>query len=332
MTPEGVIWQAAPILGMDLGGTKIAAILVDAADEPIASISVPTDGRPLGEQLVDAARRALDKAGAEYRPAAIGIGAPGQVDSEAGVLRLAVNLAAADVPITSIVEGALGIPCFLEHDAHAAAAWLDGRRPTGSLAYLSVGTGISAAVVIDGRPLRGARGMAGEIGHLVAVENGPICACGLQGCLEAVAAGPAIARQASARIAAGEATSLPANADARAVYQAAAGGDQLALSIAESVGRYLARAIRGVVLAYGVERVVIGGGLSRAGAPFLDPILRELDRERQSSRLALQALPRDLIELLPPDTDAGARGAVVIARSGLRAAARHRGQREVDDG
>jgi glucokinase len=324
----------APILGIDLGGTKIAAIVVDADDAPVASISVPTDDRPLGDQLVSAARQALDAAGTEYRPAAIGSGAPGLVDSKAGVLRMAANLAAVDLPLAAIVGDALGVPCFVEHDGRAAAAWLYQQRGgDGSLAYLIVGTGISVAVIVDGRPMRGAHGLAGEIGHVVAVADGPLCACGLRGCLEAVAAGPAVARQVAAAVASGERTSLPLGADAELVYRAAADGDPLAVEVTETVGRFLARAIRGLVLAYGVDRVLVGGGLARAGAPFLDPINRELDRERHASWLARQALPPDLIELLPPDTDAGARGAVVIARSGLRAAGPgERGQREVEDG
>ncbi|MGH2454845.1 MAG: ROK family protein, partial [Candidatus Limnocylindria bacterium] len=185
---------AAPVVGMDVGGTKIAAILVDGDDRLLAQRSVPTDGRPLGEQVVAAARDLLDGLGADRRPAGIGIAVPGQVNSATGVVQMAVNLSLPPVPLAAIVGEGLGVPAFVDHDTRAAAAWLYQRSGgAGSLAYLSVGTGISAAVVVDGRLLRGVNGLAGEIGHLIAVDGGPPCACGLAGCLEAVAAGPAVA-------------------------------------------------------------------------------------------------------------------------------------------
>lgn len=309
-----------PVVGLDVGGTKIAALVVDDTDRVLARIETPTDGRPIGEQAIAVIRSALDAAGGEVRPAAVGIGAPGQVDSATGVLRMAVNLALADVPLAALVHEALDVPVFVDHDTRAAAAWLlqDGTASR-SMAYLSVGTGISAAVVVDGRLVRGSRGLAGEIGHLSVVPDGPPCACGLHGCLEAVAAGPAIARAAVAAVARGDATAITPAADAREVYRAAAAGDPVAAAIVAEVGAHLARAVRGLVLAYGVERVVIGGGLSRAGATFLQPILDELARERAASALVRVALPDGAVELLPPDADAGAWGGVVIARSGLRA-------------
>jgi glucokinase len=185
---------------------------------------------------------------------------------------------------------------------------------------MSVGTGISAAVILDRRLVRGARGLAGEIGHVMAVEDGPLCACGLRGCLEAVAGGPAVARMARDALARGERSTLGRDAiDAKAIYAAAAAGDPLARAIAERVGRHLAHAVRALVLSYGVPRVVVGGGMSRAGEPFLRPILDELERERAASPLVRQAFTPNPVELLPPDSDAGAWGAVTVARAGLRA-------------
>jgi glucokinase len=224
------------------------------------------------------------------------------------------------VPLAAALRQALGVPAYVDHDTRAAVAWLlqRGGGP-GSLAYLSVGTGISAAVAIDGRILRGVSGLAGEIGHVVAVPDGPPCACGLAGCLEAVAAGPALERRTGRR--------------PEEVYLAAADGDAEALAVTREVGGHLARAIRGIALAYGVDRIVIGGGLSRAGQPFLEPILEALDREREASALVRQALPPGSVQLLAADAEAGAWGGVVIARTGLSAASTEPGvQREVADG
>lgn len=308
------------VLGLDVGGTKIAGLLIDDRDAILARLTVPIDGRGLGDQVIDAALRTLAAGERMPFPVAVGIGVPGHVDGRHGTLRMAVNLDAKELPLGEIVRDALGVPCFLEHDARAAALWLHQQQgdPQASLAYLSVGTGISAAVVVAGRLLRGATGLAGEVGHVVADPAGAECRCGLRGCLEAVAAGPAVARMAAER---GLGETNPA-----AVYDAALRGDPTACAIAETVGAHLARAVRALVLTFGVERVVIGGGMARAGRAFFDPILAELQREQARSPLARQALSVARIALLEDD-EAGARGAVSVARAGLAAERR----KEVDD-
>ena len=307
------------LLGIDVGGTKIAGIAVDAhSGELLAERRQPIDDVPLERQVIGFARGLVEDGGGEQL-AAIGVAVPGLVDAGSGVMRLAVNVESGELAIGPLVAEAMGAPCFVEHDARAAALWLLERGDPGdSLAYLSIGTGISAAVVIAGRLVRGVTGLAGEIGHIQAVESGPRCPCGLLGCLEAVAAGPAVARMARVARASGQTSSLSiGEAGPEAVYRAAAAGDPVALAIADQVGIYLAQAIRGIVLSYGVDRVVIGGGLSRAGEPFLRPILDELEREQAASPLISHALTPNPVELLPADSDPGAWGAVVVARSGL---------------
>lgn len=304
------------LLGIDVGGTKIAGVAVDAATNAIrAEHRQPIDDAPLELQVAGLARTLLAKAGAG-RPAAVGIAVPGLVDAGTGVMRLAVNVEIGELAIGPLVEAAIGAPCFVEHDARAAALWLlDKRGAHDSLAYLSVGTGISAAIVIDGRLVRGVNGLAGEIGHTRAVDDGPECSCGLHGCLEMVAAGPAVARMAREALERGEATSIDPGAGPEEVYGAAAAGDQVAASIATEVGTHLARAIRSIVLLYGINQVVIGGGMSRAGEPFVNPILAELKRECAASPLIAHALAPNPVELLPQEADPGAWGAVVVARS-----------------
>jgi glucokinase len=320
------------LLGIDVGGTKIAGIAVEASTNALrAEHRQPIDGAPLELQVASLARQLLDEAGAE-RPAAIGIAVPGLVDAGTGVMRLAVNVEVGELAIGPLVEAAIGAPCFVEHDARAAALWLiDQRGAHESLAYLSVGTGISAAIVIGGRLVRGVNGLAGEIGHTRAVADGPACSCGLRGCLEMVAAGPAVARMDGDAIGRGEATSIEPGAGPEQIFRAAVGGDPLAAAIADEVGAHLARAIRTIVLLYGVDRVVIGGGMSRAGAPFLEPILAELRREAAASPLIAHAMAPTPVELLPNDADPGAWGAVVVARS-RGGNGRERPQGEVADG
>lgn len=308
--------MSSVLLGIDVGGSKVSGVAVDDAhDTPIAERVAPLDGASIDLQVLAVARTLLDDTGGGTA-AAVGLAVPGQVDAGRGVMRLAVNLEAGELAIGPLIETALGAPCFVEHDARAVALWLHETRG-GDLAYLSVGTGVSAGIVVEGRLIRGGDGLAGEIGHLCAEPDGPACACGLVGCLEAVASGPAIARRAREAIRTGGPTSLPAQPTTEQVYRAAADGDGLAREVVSRASLHLAHAVRGLVFAFGVPLVVIGGGVARAGEAFLQPIGEVLDRERAASPLVRQAIPPHTLQLLPRDRDAGAMGAIAVARIGL---------------
>ena len=317
------------VVGIDIGGTK-TALLVCAADGTVLARSVaptavgsPDRAADAIATLVDAA---LDEAHISRRDvAALGVGVPGRVDRERGHVTLAVNLDWHDLPLGPRLAARLGIPTVLENDVRAAALGLHRRRLFGSvesLALLAIGTGIAAGVVLDGFLHRGANGLAGEVGHVIIAPGGLPCACGNQGCLETVAAGPAIvSRTRTGWTARGNGRAhddLPADSTgADAVFAAAAAGDPVAMEVIESTGRAIAWGIHLLALTYDVERIVIGGGVSHAGEPFMAPILRELDRYRAASPLAADILRPNLVQLLPPGADAGAWGAVTIARDSL---------------
>jgi glucokinase len=178
---------------------------------------------------------------------------------------------------------------------------------------------VSTGVVLDGRVLRGANGLAGEIGHVNAEPGGAPCACGLRGCLEVVAAGPHIARLAREAVATGRPTALPSEPTAADVFAAAAAGDALAQQLAAAVAERLARAIRALVLTLGVNHIVIGGGVAAAGAALLGPVLAAIDAERVASPLVDAAFREANVELLSPQAEAGARGAAQIARERISA-------------
>jgi glucokinase len=322
------------IVGVDIGGTK-TAILVTEPDGTVRVRRVaPTAvGAPnhAADSIASLVTSALDEAAATTDDvAALGVGVPGRVDPETGHVTLAVNLDWHDLPLGPRLESRLGIPTFLENDVRAAALGLHRRRlfgPVESLALLAIGTGISAGVILDGRLRRGATGLAGEIGHIVFDPSGPVCACGSRGCFEAVAAGPAIVARTRAGWAARKNGHLgedgtsdphpPGAADAEAVFAAAASGDPVARDVLDSAGRAVAWGIHLLALAYDVERIVLGGGVSHAGEPFIVPIQRELDRYRAASPLAAEILRPNLVQLLPARADAGAWGAVTIAREAL---------------
>jgi glucokinase len=322
MTASRADGRTRVFVGVDIGGSKLAALVVDEAGTVRARYSRSTSvgSEDVAADAVAAAVEAvLAEAGATTADvAAVGVGVPGRVEPSTGMVALAVNLGWTALPLGSQLEARLGLPVRIENDVRIAAAGLHRRRVLGAvddLAFLGIGTGISAGVVLGGRLHRGSRGMAGEIGHVMLDPDGPLCPCGLRGCFEALAAGPAVARRAAELLADGRPSRLPHGRALTAadVYAAAADGDPLASSVAAEVGQYVARAVHELVMAYDVEVVVLGGGVAGAGDAFLAPILLALDRMRDASPLAREVLRPGVVHLLPADADAGAWGAVVLA-------------------
>jgi glucokinase len=314
------------LVGVDVGGTKVAVLVVDGPGQVLAQTSAPTalngpDHTISG--IITAIEEAL--AAAAVGPdevAAIGVGIPGRVDPSTGIVRHAVNLGGHLLPVGEQISAAFGAPCAVENDVRVAAMGIQrhmGQHSPRNMAYVSVGTGIAAGVILEGRLYRGAHGMAGEIGHMVVEPHGPRCQCGSRGCLEALAAGPAIALlgEEAARLHPQSALNERGPVTAESVYRAARDGDAAALQVTHTVGRYLALALQQLIMAYDVERIVLGGGVSRDGDAFLQPILTEIQRMRDESPLAHEMLRPDMISLLPPEFDAGTRGAVALAARSL---------------
>jgi glucokinase len=228
-------------------------------------------------------------------------------------------------PLGQRLEDCLGRPAIIENDVRAAAYGLHVRgitTPSADLAYLAVGTGIAAGLVLDGRLYRGARGFAGEIGHAIVDPAGEPCDCGQRGCLEAEASGLAIGRRAAAGLREGRETILRELAgstiSAGDVYAAAAQGDPLGREIADDVGRVLALAVHWLVMTCDVERVFVGGGVSHAGEAFERPLRSAFEALRSVSATARELVPFDVIEILPIDAEPGVWGAVAIAAEALR--------------
>lgn len=314
--------QSGLLVGVDAGGTKVAVLVADGAGQALSRITVPT---ALGDPartlagIAAAVREAVAAAGRTLpEVAAVGLGVPGQVDTATGQVRHAVNLGWVDVAAGPELGAALGAPCLVENDVRLAALGLyhfPEFAALRNLAYVSVGTGIAAGLILGGRLYRGSHGMAGEIGHMVVVRDGPRCHCGTYGCLEAVAGGWAIARQARQAVERGAATLLKSDREPTAadVYAAAAAGDAVAGAILTTAAAYQAQAVQQLVMAYDVEAVVFGGGVSRAGAAFLQPLLAEIERFRADSALMREMLRPGLVQALPPDYDVGAWGGVLLA-------------------
>ena len=308
-------------VGVDIGGSKVAVLVVGEGDSVLARKSVPAASSEPDEAIAQIAaviREAVAEAAATMDDvAAIGLGVPGRVDAATGDVTFAVNLGWQHLPLGRRLEAALGVPCVVENDVRAAAVGLhrdEGYRGVDDLIYLGIGTGISAGVVLDGRLRRGVRGMAGEIGHVVLDPHGVPCACGLRGCFETIAAGAGIARAARTAVEAGEATSLAATTAPTAVdvFAAAEAGDAVATRLVDRAAAAIARMVHELVLAYDVELVVIGGGISRAGAPLLDRIQAGIARIAAPSAFAAELFAETDVRLAGSDHDIGTRGAIAL--------------------
>jgi glucokinase len=291
-------------IGLDIGGTKIEAVAVDGDDLVVSALRRPAGHG--GDEVLDNAVRAVEELVTRLgQPvvASVGVGIPGMVDPATGTVQHAVNLGIDGFPFGAGLEARLGVPVALENDVNAAAVGVSqllGLR--GSLAYLNVGTGLAAGLVTDGVLLRGARGGAGEIGHVPVDPAGLPCPCGQRGCLETTASGAGIARQ------------WPGGGahPAVEVFRAAEQGDPRALDIRLRLAEGIAAAVRILVLTNDVDAVVVGGGVSRLGAPLLDDVLAVLARQAATSPfLASLGIP-DRVRLLPSELPAASVGAALL--------------------
>jgi len=316
----------AYLIGLDVGGTKIEAIAVDSELRVHKHRTLPTDASNQSGAAASIRNAVSAILASLEQPAptvlAIGLGVPGQIRN--GVVELAVNLNMKSFPLAQVLVAEFGIPVVLENDVRAAALgayqYFAQEEQIRNLAYLSVGTGIAAGLILDGKLYKGSNGMAGEIGHLMIEPDGPRCNCGAYGCLEAVAAGPAYAAQAQRLLDTGQPSLLSdlSPLTAQNIYQAAQKADPIAQQVIQKSSGYLSRAIQLLIMAYDVEKVVLGGGVSHDGDLFLKPVLAELAGLRAQSELATIMLPDSKIALMPSTYNAGLWGAIALARQTVR--------------
>ena len=301
------------LLGVDVGGTKTHGMAFDRGYRPLAEVRAPTTtgGEAVADQLTGLIDDLSGRVGA--RPiAAIGVGIPGVVDRERGQVRAALNLGIGERPLDLVarVEAASGVPCQLDNDVNVGALGARQLLDPGlaDLAYLSIGTGVAAGVILDGALRRGERGVAGEIGHFPVQPDGPVCDCGLRGCLEAVASGRAIARHWPAG---------PGRSPAASLLVAADAGDEAAVAAAGRLGDHLATAVHLLSVTFDVGRVIVGGGVSDLGRRLIDLIRAGLRRLESRSAL-IRALELPDRVTLRPDGPVGALGAAVLAAEAAR--------------
>ena len=303
------------VLGVDVGGTKVAVAAVDggrashAAEHP--TVTASTDA--LLDGVEHAVRDVIDAAG---EPEAIGVGVPSQIDFETGTVETSVNIPLAGVPLREELGRRFGVPVYVDNDGNCAAlaeAHIVGAR---HLVMLTLGTGVGGGVVIDGHTFRGAHGLGAELGHMTVNPDGPPCPgnCPNHGCLEAYCSGQALERDATELAHDKPDSPLAGRAgpdgkvSGRELVSAAEDGDPDALLLVEKFARMLGVGIATCVNVFEPERLAIGGGLSRASHLFLDRAVRE------AGSRALPALwKRVTIALAEGGADAGVIGAGLLA-------------------
>jgi glucokinase len=277
-------------MGIDLGGSKILAAVVDAhggilsSDESVTPAAKEREA--IVQSIVDSAHRALGQVGVAISDIyAIGVGAAGISSPEAGILFSSPNLPGLrNVLLRDIMQEKLGKRTFLINDADAAAIgefYFGAGRGARSFVYVTLSTGIGGGIIIDGRIYTGAIGAAGEVGHMTIDDNGPLCNCGNRGCWETLASGTALVREARRRIEGGVRTSILEYAERdidkvtpQAIHRAAQQGDNLAKELIARTAHYIGVGLANLVNIFNPELIVIGGGLSNIGDMLLKPAFK----------------------------------------------------------
>jgi len=307
------------VLALDIGGTKLAAGIVDSGGNVLARAEVPTLAAEGPERVLDRivrlAKVVMSAPGISGRAIQrIGIGCAGPVDRQAGLVLNPPNLPGwIRVPLVDHVQKALGHPVVLENDANAAALGefrYGAGKGANSLVYLTVSTGIGGGIILDGKLWHGLKDGAGEVGHMTLVPDGPVCGCGNRGCLEALASGPSIARRAREALSTGRSSRLRDVQDLTAadVARLAQEGDAVATEVWTATVEYLALGVAAVVTIIAPERVVIGGGVAKAGDFLFEPLRRQV--HHRVKLVAVASLP-----ILPAalGSDVGILGAAAVA-------------------
>jgi glucokinase len=313
--------RPSALIGIDVGGTKVAAAVVDGV-EVVERVERPTETAgtdALLDQIAAVAREAADRARVE--PRAVGAGIPSQIDAASGTALASVNIPLTGVPVRDELGRRLGVPVFVDNDANCAAlaeAQLVPEPPASELVMLTLGTGVGGGIVIDGRIFRGATGLGAELGHVVVDGRqgapGDSGAFPRPGSLEWHCSGRGLEREATLcgerfpDSELGRRLAERGRVSGRDAVAAARAGDARALELMGEYGRWLGTGIATVVNVFEPTRVVIGGGLSGAAELYLEAAIAE------AARWALPALwERTGVGLAQGGADAGAIGAAVLA-------------------
>lgn len=314
-----------PVVGIDLGGTKVLAGIVGADHRILGRGKRTTPAKEGAEAILRTIVECVDDALKDARltradVAAAGVGSPGPLDPSTGVILFSSNLNIRNFPLGSRLSAELGRPVLVQNDVRVGGYGeyrLGAGRGYQNLIAAFVGTGIGGCLIVDGKVVPGATGNAGEIGHIVLKAGGPKCGCGARGCMEALASKTAIARRISKTVRKGVPTILGEKLAKKSgrlksgeLAAAVAASDPVALKEVHRAAHFLGLGLGGLMNVFGPEVVIIGGGVTEAlGDPFVDLI-------RTSARRQCLSDPENKIQIVRAKLgdDAGVSGAALLAR------------------
>jgi glucokinase len=294
-------------VGLDIGATKTLGLVVDATGTIRAEVREATE--PGAEGVVATAQRvveALRAATGEPLTGTVGVGIPGLVDVERGAVKHAVNLGVDGdwLPLADLLGTRLGVPVVVENDVNAATLGAVALSGEDDLVYLSIGTGLAAGLVLQGRLRRGDHGAAGEIGHVPVDPSGALCQCGQRGCLETIASGSAVA-------AAWPSGDVP---PAQALFAAAQSGDPKALAARDRFAEGVAGAVRVLSLTVDPRTVVLGGGVAQLGEQLRVAVAAALRVQAATSPFLASLDLAGRLRVVPSDYPVAAVGAALLGR------------------
>ena len=317
--------QLSATIGLDIGGTKISGGVIDAKGVILAKGRRDTpahDPAAIAQEAADL----IQELSLEHTIDAVGVACAGFVDRSGSTVLFAPNLAWRDEPLRARLESVLDLPVIIENDANAAA-WGEFRfgaaAEANDMVLVTVGTGIGGGVVANGVLLRGAFGIAAELGHMRVVPNGIRCGCGNRGCWEQYASGTALVREAQELVVSGSPHAArlselcagdPSALTGPDVTRAAAEGDPAAIELLADIGAWIGEGVASVVAILDPDLVVLGGGVSEAGGLLLDPALAAFRRQltgrghRPEARFALASMGNDAGMIGAADLAARTRG------------------------
>src|SRR5678815_2019177 len=290
--------QQQYIIGVDLGGTNIVVGAMSAdGKHHFGMRSIPTSAELGAEGVADRIVGLIEgvildtiaqTSGNRRDVIGVGIGAPGPLDREKGLVVVAPNLGWRNFPLRDRIGERLNLPATLDNDANCATVgewWQGAAKGASNVIGMTIGTGIGGGLILDGKLFHGASDVAGEIGHTTIDSTGRRCKCGNYGCLEAYASGPAIAERAREALAGGEPSILPklVNNDlskitAQLVYDAAKKDDDVARQVVRETANFLGAGVANLLNIFNPDVVVIAGGVTQAGAPLFEPLRAEVRR------------------------------------------------------
>lgn len=308
-------------IGIDLGGTKILTAVASEDGEIIEKLKLATETElgqeKIKENIFKSIYKVLEKAAIKIEEIkAIGIGSPGPLNVEQGIIYESANLPLKNMKIVDLVKNETGINTYLQNDANTAALGekvFGAGKEADDLLYITISTGVGGGIIINGNIYYGHTGNAGEIGHMTVDPAGPQCGCGNYGCLESFSSGTAIKNMAQRAIENGESTLIKKLAkenklSAKLVAKAADKGDQKALDIFAKAGYYLGIGIANLVNIFNPEMIILGGGVMKAQEYFLDRAKEEFKKR------ALKA-PADIVKIEEAvlEDEIGVKGAIAVA-------------------